>query len=95
MTNFDRYSSKKLKTLKKLSGDHNGNILTVSRKLAKILTVSRKSHNPIETLLDPRTIKSQLCGNRKTMVVRETAWRPSFSLDRDLGICNTLHCYLT
>ena len=96
LTNFDRYSSKKLKTFKKLPGDHNGNILTVSRKLAKILTVSRKSHNPIETLLveKPRAVKSQLCGNRKTMVVRETAWHPSFSRDRDPGICNTLHLLL-
>ena len=29
----------------------NGKVLTVSRKLAKILTVSRRSRHPIETLL--------------------------------------------
>ena len=34
-----------------MSGGNNGKVLTVSRKLAKILTVSRKSHHPIETLL--------------------------------------------
>ena len=33
-----------------MSGGNNGKVLTVSRKLAKILTVSRKSHHPIETL---------------------------------------------
>ena len=34
-----------------MSGGNNGKVLTVSRKLAKILTESRKSHHPIETLL--------------------------------------------
>ena len=34
-----------------MSGGDNGKMLTVSRKLVKILTVSRKSHHPIETLL--------------------------------------------
>ena len=34
-----------------MSGGNNGKVLTVSRKLAKILTDSRKSHHPIETLL--------------------------------------------
>ena len=34
-----------------MSGRNNGKMLTVSRKLVKILTVSRKSHHPIETLL--------------------------------------------
>ena len=33
-----------------MSGGNNGKVLTVSRKLAEILTVSRKSHHPIETL---------------------------------------------
>ena len=33
-----------------MSGGNNGKVLTVSRKLAKILTVSCKSHHPIETL---------------------------------------------
>ena len=33
-----------------MSGGNNGKMLTVSRKLVKILTVSRKSHHPIETL---------------------------------------------
>ena len=32
-----------------MSGGNNGKMLTGSRKLAKILTVSRKSHHPIET----------------------------------------------
>lgn len=31
---------------KKISGDNNGMILTVIRKVAKILTVSRESHHP-------------------------------------------------
>ena len=30
-----------------MSGGNNGKVLTVSRKLAKILTVSRKSHHPL------------------------------------------------
>ena len=34
-----------------MSGRNNGKMLTVSRKLVKILTVSRKSHHPIKTLL--------------------------------------------
>ena len=34
-----------------MSGGNNGKVLTVSRKLAKIFTVSRKSHHPIETLI--------------------------------------------
>ena len=33
-----------------MSGGNNGKVLTVSRKLAKTLTDSRKSHHPIETL---------------------------------------------
>ena len=36
---------------KTISGDNNGMTLTVSRKLAKIGTVSRKSNHPMETLL--------------------------------------------
>ena len=34
-----------------MSGGNNGKALTVSRKLANILTDSRKSHHPIETLI--------------------------------------------
>ena len=34
-----------------MSSGNNGKLLTVSRKLAKILTVSRRSRHPIETLL--------------------------------------------
>ena len=33
-----------------MSDGNNGKMLTISRKQAKILTVSRKSHHPIETL---------------------------------------------
>ena len=33
-----------------MSSGNNGKVLTVSRKLTKILTVSRKSHHPTETL---------------------------------------------
>ena len=33
-----------------MSGGNNGKVLTFSRKLAKILTDSRKSRHPIETL---------------------------------------------
>ena len=36
-----------------MSGWNNGKVITVSRKLAKILTVSRKSHHPIENLFIP------------------------------------------
>ena len=35
----------------KISVNRNGKKLTVSRKKAKILTVSRKRHYPIETLI--------------------------------------------
>ena len=34
-----------------MSDGDNEKMLTVSRKLVKILTVSRKSHHPIKTLL--------------------------------------------
>ena len=34
-----------------MSGGNDGKVLTVSRKLTKILTVSRKSHHPTETLI--------------------------------------------
>ena len=37
-----------------MSDGNNGKALTVSRKLAKILNVSRKSHHPIETLVTVR-----------------------------------------
>ena len=36
---------------KNFSVDHSGQILTNSRKLAKILPISRKSHHPTKTLL--------------------------------------------
>ena len=42
---------KKINRKKNFSVDHSGQILTDSRKLAKILPISRKSHHPIETLL--------------------------------------------
>ena len=38
----------------KISGDYYGKIITVSRKLAIVLTVSRKSHPPIKTLIKRR-----------------------------------------
>ena len=41
-------------------GGNNGKVLTVSRKLAKILTDSRKSHHPVETLTQGAT-ESQMC----------------------------------
>ena len=34
-----------------MSGGNNGKVLTAGRKLAKMLTDSRKSHHPIETLV--------------------------------------------
>ena len=34
-----------------MSGGNNGKVLTVSRKLAKILTISGKSHHPTETII--------------------------------------------
>ena len=34
-----------------MPGGDDGKVLTVSRKLTKILTVSRKSHHPTETLI--------------------------------------------
>ena len=40
-----------------MSGGNNGKVLTVSRKLARILTDSRKSHHPIETLYHVNVIK--------------------------------------
>ena len=52
-----------------MTGGNNGKVLTVSRKLAKILTVSRKSHHPIETLLRRPGVGSDWrfenpCGNK-------------------------------
>ena len=44
---FNRYALKKF-TQKHISADNNGKMLTVSQKLAKILTFSRKSCHPIE-----------------------------------------------
>ena len=44
-------SRKKKLTVKNISGGNNRKVLTVSRKLAEILTDSRKSHHPIETLM--------------------------------------------
>ena len=38
-----------------MSGGKNGKVLTVSCKLAKISTVSRKSLHPIETLMQEYT----------------------------------------
>ena len=43
--------------LKKISGDHRAKILTVSRKLTKSLTISRKSQHPIENLQVPQGIR--------------------------------------
>ena len=52
LTNFDRYSKKKKLTVKrKNSNDNNEVILTVRRKMTKILTVSRKSYHSTETPL--------------------------------------------
>ena len=34
-----------------MSGGNNGKVLTVSRKLAKILTISGKRHHPTETII--------------------------------------------
>ena len=34
-----------------MSGGNDGKVLTVSRKLTKILTISGKRHHPIETLI--------------------------------------------
>ena len=42
--------------LKKISGDHGAKILTVSRKLTKSLTISRKSQHPIENHEVPQGI---------------------------------------
>ena len=47
-------SRKKKLTVKNMSDGNNGKVLTVSRKLAKILIDSRKSHHPIETLESAR-----------------------------------------
>ena len=41
-----------------MSDGNNGKVLTVSRKLAKILTFSRKSHHPIEILKKPNGLFS-------------------------------------
>lgn len=48
---------KKVNLEKTISGDNNGMTLTVSRKLAKIGTVSRKSNHPMETLLFQQKLK--------------------------------------
>ena len=41
-----------------MSGGNSGKMLAVSRKLAKILTFSRKSHHPIEILKKPNGLFS-------------------------------------
>ena len=50
---------KKVNLEKTISGDNNGMTLTVSRKLAKIVTVSRKSNHPMETLLFQQKLKKK------------------------------------
>ena len=46
---------------KKNSGDCYGGILTVSRTLTKILTVSRKSHHPTGTLHRVASMREHKC----------------------------------
>ena len=46
---------KQLQLIFNISVNRNEKKLTVSRKMAKILTVSRKSHHPIETLRKERS----------------------------------------
>ena len=48
---------KKVNLERTISGDNNGMTLTVSRKFAKIVTVSRKSNHPMETLLFQQKLK--------------------------------------
>ena len=57
---------KQLKLIFNISVNRNGKKLTVSRKMAKILTVSRKSHHPIETLYQIlyETGPPQICRGR-------------------------------
>ena len=43
-----------------MSGGNNGKVLTVSRKLAKILTDSRKSHHPVEILYESIEHRAEL-----------------------------------
>ena len=50
---------KKVYLEKTISCDNNGMTLTVSRKLPKIVTVSRKSNHPMETLLFQQKLKKK------------------------------------
>ena len=56
-----------------MSGGSNGKVLTVSWKLAKILTDSRKSHHPIETLIQ----KHQFCRNPRW--AENKTWNPNIA----------------
>ena len=49
-------------TVNSFSGDHNGKIVTVSRNLDKILTVSRKSYHLIETLFRVMVLSRKVIG---------------------------------
>ena len=53
-----------------MSDGNNGKVLTVSRKLAKILTFSRKSHHPIETLKKPNGLFSEIGQRRKILFMQ-------------------------
>ena len=54
-------------------GGNNGKVLTVSWKLAKILTDSRKSHHPIETqqMLSNVRLSSPFKSARRTLNIIE------------------------
>ena len=55
-------SRRKKLTVNSFSGDHNGKIVTVSRNLDKILTVSRKSHHLMETLFRVMVLSWKVIG---------------------------------
>ena len=66
--------AKKLSVKNIFFGDYNEKILTVSHKLALILTVNRKNHHPITTLFDSKLISpyniNQLSNSKVMRIVR-------------------------
>ena len=60
---------KKKVTVQKNSGDNNGMMSTVSHKMATVLTASRKSRHPIETLVMAQYTCKQFCIKKLELLV--------------------------
>ena len=69
---------KKVHREKKILSDNSGKILTVSRELAKILTVGRKSRHSIETLVYDHF-------QRKKLYPVDSYWKHYFEIVKNLN----------